>query len=56
MKTLGIDIGGSALKGAPVDTATGRMLAERFRIETLLPHRQDVVAGAEHFLRSELHA
>jgi len=34
MKTLGIDIGGSALKGAPVDSATGRLLAERFRIET----------------------
>jgi polyphosphate glucokinase len=34
MKVLGIDIGGSALKGAPVDVATGRLLAERFRIET----------------------
>jgi len=34
MKTLGIDIGGSAIKGAPVNTATGRLLAERFRIET----------------------
>jgi polyphosphate glucokinase len=34
MKTLGIDIGGSALKGAPVDTVTGQLLAERFRIAT----------------------
>ena len=34
MKTLGIDIGGSALKGAMVDTATGKLLSERFRIET----------------------
>ena len=34
MKVLGIDIGGSALKGAPVDTKTGRLLAERHRIET----------------------
>lgn len=34
MKALGIDIGGSALKGAPVDTKTGRLLAERFRIPT----------------------
>src|ERR1019366_3441096 len=34
MKILGIDIGGSALKGAPVDTKTGRLVAERFRIET----------------------
>jgi polyphosphate glucokinase len=34
MKILGVDIGGSAVKGAPVDTATGRLLAERLRIET----------------------
>lgn len=34
MKILGIDIGGSALKGAPVDTQTGKLLAERFRVET----------------------
>jgi polyphosphate glucokinase len=34
MKALGIDIGGSAVKGAPVDTTTGRLLAERFRIAT----------------------
>ena len=34
MKALGIDIGGSALKGAPVNTTTGKLLAERFRIAT----------------------
>lgn len=34
MKALGIDIGGSAVKGAPVDTRTGRLLAERVRIAT----------------------
>lgn len=34
MKALGIDIGGSAVKGAPVDTTTGRLLAERCRIAT----------------------
>jgi polyphosphate glucokinase len=34
MKILGIDIGGSALKGAPVDTTTGELLAERHRIAT----------------------
>jgi polyphosphate glucokinase len=34
MKVLGIDIGGSSLKGAPVDTRTGRLLAERIRIAT----------------------
>src|SRR3954467_1058792 len=34
MKSLGIDIGGSAVKGAPVDLKTGRLLAERHRIAT----------------------
>lgn len=34
MKVLGIDIGGSSVKGAPVDTATGRLLAPRHRIAT----------------------
>ena len=34
MNVLGIDIGGSAIKGAPVDTSTGRLLAERHRIPT----------------------
>ncbi len=33
MKTLGIDIGGSAIKGAIVDTKTGKLVAERHRIE-----------------------
>lgn len=34
MKALGIDIGGSAVKGAPVDTKTGKLLGERLRIAT----------------------
>ncbi|MCC6414334.1 MAG: ROK family protein [Opitutaceae bacterium] len=34
MKILGIDIGGSAVKGAPVDTRTGRLVAPRHRIAT----------------------
>jgi polyphosphate glucokinase len=37
MKVLGIDIGGSAFKGAPVDTKTGRLLAERYRVEVSSP-------------------
>jgi polyphosphate glucokinase len=31
---LGIDIGGSGIKGAPVDLATGELAAERVRLET----------------------
>ena len=34
MNILGIDIGGSGIKGAPVDVETGRLAAERFRIKT----------------------
>ncbi len=34
MKILGIDVGGSGIKGAPVDTKTGELLAKRYRIET----------------------
>jgi polyphosphate glucokinase len=37
MKVLGIDIGGSAFKGAPVDLQTGRLLAERHRVEIESP-------------------
>jgi polyphosphate glucokinase len=34
MNALGIDIGGSSVKGAPVNTKTGKLLAERHRIAT----------------------
>ncbi len=34
MQILGIDVGGSGIKGAPVDTDTGQLLAERIRIKT----------------------
>ncbi|GIF36849.1 polyphosphate--glucose phosphotransferase [Actinoplanes xinjiangensis] len=37
MTILGIDIGGSGVKGAPVDTAGGELLAERFRVPTPQP-------------------
>jgi len=54
MKALGIDIGGSAVKGAPVNTRTGKLLAERHRLAT--PRRltpammaRTVAAIARHF-------
>jgi polyphosphate glucokinase len=34
MTILGIDIGGSGIKGAPVDVLKGEMLTERYRIQT----------------------
>jgi len=37
MHCLGIDIGGSGIKGAPVETETGVLLAERYRLPTPNP-------------------
>lgn len=34
MQVLGIDVGGSGIKGAPVDVEKGVLLAERYRIPT----------------------
>jgi len=41
---LGIDIGGSGVKGAPVDLATGELTADRVRIETPSPATPESVA------------
>jgi polyphosphate glucokinase len=41
---LGIDIGGSGIKGAPVNVATGEMLTERHRIPTPQPSKPNAVA------------
>jgi polyphosphate glucokinase len=54
MDVLGIDIGGSGIKGAPVVTTTGVLLAPRHRIETPQPSRPEAVAEvvgeiARHF-------
>ena len=37
MEILGIDIGGTGIKGAPVDTLTGGLVGERFRLLTPSP-------------------
>jgi polyphosphate glucokinase len=37
MDALGIDVGGSGIKGAPVDMTTGKLRTERFRIPTPQP-------------------
>ena len=37
MDILGIDIGGSGIKAAPVDLASGTLLAERYRLDTPSP-------------------
>ena len=46
MITLGIDIGGTGIKGAPVNVETGELAAERFRIPTPDPSLPEAVADA----------
>jgi polyphosphate glucokinase len=45
MHILGIDIGGTGIKGAPVETDTGSLLAERFRLPTPEGAKPDPVAA-----------
>jgi len=44
MEILGIDIGGSGIKGAPINIETGKLLSERIRIPTPEPSSPDNVA------------
>lgn len=43
MEVLGIDIGGTGIKGAPVDTMNGALMMERFRVLTPQPATPDAV-------------
>lgn len=43
MELLGIDIGGSGIKGAIVDSKTGELKSERYRIPTPKPSTPDAV-------------
>lgn len=45
MEILGIDIGGSGIKGAPVDLSTGTLTAERFRMATPQPATPEACAS-----------
>ncbi len=45
MHVLGIDIGGTGIKGAPVDTGTGVLLAERIRLHTPPRAKPEPIAG-----------
>jgi polyphosphate glucokinase len=44
MQVLGIDVGGSGIKGALVDTSTGELLSERYRIKTPKDAKPEPVA------------
>jgi polyphosphate glucokinase len=54
MEILGIDIGGTGIKGAPVDTSSGTLLAARCRLKTPSPATpaavsETVAQVVEHF-------
>jgi polyphosphate glucokinase len=46
MKVFGVDIGGSGIKGAPVDLDKGDLADDRFKVLTPHPSTPDAVAGA----------
>ena len=45
MLILGVDIGGSGIKGAVVDTVTGELVTERYRIDTPQPATPEVITA-----------
>jgi polyphosphate glucokinase len=44
VQVLGIDVGGTGVKGAPVDTRTGKLLATRYRLTTPTPSTPKAIA------------
>ena len=49
-QVLGIDIGGTGIKGAPVDVATGELTMDRKKLDTPHPAKPDAVAAVVHEL------
>lgn len=45
MEIVGVDIGGSGIKGAPVDVAAGELAGDRLRLPTLDPAEPEAVAA-----------
>jgi polyphosphate glucokinase len=43
-QVLGIDIGGTGIKGAPVDVSTGQLTTDRLKLATPHPSKPDAVA------------
>ena len=54
MDILGIDVGGSGVKGAVVDTDTGELSSERIRIATPKPPTPEKIAGVVQGLVGQL--
>lgn len=54
MKILGIDVGGSGIKGAVVDCTKGALVSKRHRIDTPQPATPQSIAAVVEQLRAEL--
>jgi polyphosphate glucokinase len=50
MEILGIDIGGTGIKAAPVDVTAGKLTKERIKVDTPRPALPEAVAEAVHGL------
>jgi polyphosphate glucokinase len=55
VQILGIDIGGTGIKGAPVNIATGTLVEERFRVETPNPATPAQIAEAVRQIVQHFH-
>ena len=54
MEYLGIDIGGTGIKGAIVNVETGELLTERIRIKTPQPATPAAVMATARELKTQL--
>lgn len=54
MEILGIDVGGSGIKGAIVETETGKLISERIRIATPQPSTPEAVAEVIRDIKNQL--
>ncbi len=55
MEVLGVDIGGSGIKGAIVETSTGEFVSERLRIDTPQPATPPAVAAVVAEISAHFH-
>ena len=55
MIALGIDIGGSGIKGAPVDLERGTLVADRFRVATHKSHKPAPMADQVREIAAHFH-
>ncbi|HNX04625.1 MAG TPA: ROK family protein, partial [Opitutales bacterium] len=54
MQALGVDIGGSGIKGAVVETSSGELVVKRVRIPTPSPATAEAVVDTVGLLLNEL--